>query len=94
MKIGTTKKKQWEILTVKELGQNAGEARPDTRQIVLLERDKDKVSTLFHEMLHCASFDYELNLTETQVRGIEKWFAKIHERHDLLAIFQAFSTHE
>lgn len=92
MKIGITKKKQWEIVQAKELGPNSGEARPDTRQIVLLENDKNKVSTLFHEMLHCASFDYDLNLTETQVRGIEKWFEKIHKRHSIIDVLSAFKN--
>ena len=90
MKIGISKKKEWEIVEVKELGTNAGEARPYTRQIALLQSDKEKVSTLFHEMLHCASFDYELGLTENQVRGIEKWFKKVNDRQDLVTIFAAF----
>jgi len=33
---------------------------------------KETVHTLFHEMLHCISYEYDANLTENQVRKLEK----------------------
>lgn len=51
-----------------------GEARPDTRQIVIStnQSDKEKLMTAFHEYIHFLSFDYNINLTENQVLALEK----------------------
>jgi hypothetical protein len=85
----------WEIVTAKHLPGNDGETRFHEgtmvpRQIVLTENDPDMRYTLLHELLHAASFDQNLGLTEKQVLGIEKWFKKL-ERHnklgDLLDIY-------
>lgn len=48
---------------------------PDgTRQILLADRlsAKELEITLFHELCHAISFEYEVNLTEKQVLKLEK----------------------
>jgi len=51
-----------------------GETRFDRKQIVLKDDQphKEKVHTYLHELLHAVSEEYEVNLTETQVRALEK----------------------
>jgi len=51
-----------------------GETRFDVKQIVLKDNQphKEKVHTYLHELLHAISEEYEIGLTETQVRLLEK----------------------
>ena len=75
MKIKTGHRRYWEVLEAYELG-NLGESRPNERQIVLAKDDKERSYTLIHELIHCASFDEEIELTENQVRLLELWIKK------------------
>jgi hypothetical protein len=38
---------------------------------------KEAVLTFFHEVLHCISYEYKVNLTEKQVLAMEKGFKDI-----------------
>jgi len=51
-----------------------GETRFDRKQIVLKDDQphKEKVHTYLHELLHAISEEYEVGLTESQVRALEK----------------------
>lgn len=51
-----------------------GETRFDTKQIVLKDNQppKEKIHTYIHELLHAISEEYEVGLTETQVRALER----------------------
>lgn len=51
-----------------------GVMRPDLKQITPLEgmTPKNKTLTYLHEVTHAFSEEYDLGLTETQVRKIEK----------------------
>lgn len=57
-----------------------GETRFNSSQIVLkMDKDnKEVVHTFFHELLHAASEEYDVGLTEKQVKKLEKsltdWF--------------------
>jgi Zn-dependent peptidase ImmA (M78 family) len=58
-----------------------GETRYEARQIVLNnnEKPKDSVHTYWHEFLHATGHEYEANLTEKQVRALEKSFNAFRE---------------
>lgn len=58
-----------------------GETRFDPQQIVLNNNqpDKEAIFTLWHEMCHALSEEYETNLTENQVISVEKWFPAVRE---------------
>lgn len=67
----------YEILQAHNLdeGKTYGECRPDPRQIVLEEEQpqKEKISTLVHELLHAITNEYDdITLTENEVRILEK----------------------
>lgn len=51
-----------------------GETRFDVKQIAIKDEQppKEKVHTYLHELLHAISDEYEVGLTETQVRALEK----------------------
>lgn len=51
-----------------------GETRFDVKQIAIKDDQppKEKVHTYLHELLHAISDEYEVGLTETQVRALEK----------------------
>ena len=54
-----------------------GESRfQDTKQIVININQpiKEAVHTYFHELLHVLSYEYDADLTEKQVRSLEKGF--------------------
>lgn len=53
-----------------------GETRFDPRQIIIKngQSNKEMIHTLWHEALHAISDETEANLTETQVRALEKAF--------------------
>ena len=85
----------WEIVTVKELPENDGETRFNSgalvpRQIALCETDEEMRYTLFHELIHAASFDERLGLNEKQVLGLERWFKKFEKNHDLSELLDAY----
>jgi hypothetical protein len=51
-----------------------GETRFDPKQIVIKDGQppKEKVHTYIHELLHAISEEYEVGLTENQVRSLER----------------------
>jgi len=51
-----------------------GETRYDTKQIILKtgQSNKECVHTYLHEVDHARSFEYKVNLTENQVRALER----------------------
>jgi Zn-dependent peptidase ImmA (M78 family) len=57
-------------------GRLYGITRFDPNQIIIntQQSDKEAVLTYFHEALHAFSDSYEVGLTETQVRKLEKAF--------------------
>jgi len=76
-KVQITSKVFYEILSSPRIvgGEDCyGVMRPDVKQIVLLDgmKPKNRITTYLHEVIHAFSNEYDLNLTETQVRGIEK----------------------
>lgn len=58
-----------------------GITRYNPRQIVINNKqgDKETILTYFHEFLHGLSEDYEVVLTENQVRKLEKCFPYMYE---------------
>ena len=67
---------EYEILYTNDFkdGETLGETRLNTKQIVLKtnETDKETVHTYIHECLHAVSEEFDVGLTETQVRKLEK----------------------
>lgn len=53
-----------------------GETRFDPNRIIIKnnESDKETAFTFYHEFLHALSDEYGVNLTETQVKALEKSF--------------------
>lgn len=51
-----------------------GSCDPNKRVIIISpnQSDANKQKTWLHELSHCLSFEYDLNLTEKQVQGLEK----------------------
>ena len=51
-----------------------GETRFDRKQIAIKDEQppKEKVHTYLHELLHAISEEYDVGLTENQVRSLEK----------------------
>jgi len=70
------KQAEYEILYTEEFkdGRTLGETRFNTKQIVLKtnETDFETFHTYIHEVLHAVSDEYDINLTEKQVRKLEK----------------------
>jgi len=60
--------------TIKNDTDVLGETRFDPKQIVIKtnESPKETVHTYVHEILHAISAEYDVNLTEAQVRKLEK----------------------
>lgn len=58
-----------------------GETRFEPQQIVLnsSQSDKDSVHTFVHEYYHAISEELGANLTESQVRALEKGFPALRE---------------
>lgn len=73
--INVGNKVDYEIVSIDEFkdGETRGEARFETKQIVLLNsmKPKEKVSTLLHELYHIYSEETGIDLTEKQVLGLE-----------------------
>lgn len=77
MKFKTGSRRFWEVVEAPELEGAWGETRPESRQIVLKKDDPERLYTLIHEIIHAASFDEKLDLTEKQVLGLERWAKKL-----------------
>ena len=75
-RVQVTRKSFYEICYVDSfVDENVlGETRFDRKQIVIKDdqHPKEKVHTYIHELLHAISAEYEVNLTENQVRALEK----------------------
>lgn len=74
--VKTKSKRDYEVTFIdqfKDLKQ-LGECRQDPPQIVIKtgQSSKEEYSTFIHEVLHALSFDYDINLTESQVLKLEK----------------------
>ena len=74
--IQVTKKARYEVVwTDGFLDPNVmGETRFDPNQIVIKNNlsPKETVTTYIHEVIHAISNEYDVGLTETQVRALEK----------------------
>jgi hypothetical protein len=70
------KQSEYEIVWVEDFkdGKTLGETRFNTKQIVLKtnETDNETFHTYVHEVLHAVSDEYDIGLTEKQVRKLEK----------------------
>lgn len=79
-------KSKYELLYTDDFkdGKTLGETRWDPKQIVLMNGrpDKETVHTVFHECIHAISYEYGVNMTETQVLAFEKALP------DLIRLFQ------
>jgi len=81
-KLQLNKKSSYEVLW--DMDKNSptlGLLRIEEKQIVLnhTQDDKEAVHTYFHEVLHALSVEYDVDLTEKQVRALEKglyWLIK------------------
>lgn len=73
MILRTKHNKKWECLEIEELDDGAalGHCRPDTRQIIISKKSKDKWRVFLHEAIHAINFDYEIGLTENQTLKLE-----------------------
>lgn len=71
-------KVEYEVLWANDLvsGQNYGETRFESKQIVLKADmgPKLKVETFFHEYLHAIGFEYGVDLPEKTVLDMERTF--------------------
>lgn len=72
-----SRKGKYEVVwtdTIKNDTDVLGETRFDPKQIVLKndQSPKETVHTYIHEVLHAVSAEYDVNLTEAQVRKLEK----------------------
>lgn len=75
--VQVSRKGKYEVLwtdKIKEDDRTLGETRFDPKQIVIKtgQTYKESVSTYLHEFLHAVSEEYEVGLTEKQVRALEK----------------------
>lgn len=86
VKIG---KNTYEILYISEFPKDhkqLGESRfGDNKQIIinLNQPIREAVHTYFHEILHIMSFEYDANLTENQVLGLEKGLKDLLKKDNL-----------
>lgn len=68
----------YEILYVDDFldGKTLGEMRPETKQIVIRNKQtpKNTVITFLHELSHAVSNECDLELTENQILKLEKSF--------------------
>ena len=57
-----------------------GETRWSPKQIAIKteEPDKETVHTFFHEAIHAISHEYDVNLTETQVKQLELAYSDMY----------------
>lgn len=66
----------YEVVWVESFKDNdtLGETRFDPKQIAIKlgQTNKETVATLFHEFFHAVSHEYDINLTESQVKSLEK----------------------
>lgn len=81
-KVRITRDTSYEILWVDDFhdeDDKYGETRLDDKQIVLNKNQSNKelVHTYYHELLHALSHEYDVGLTETQVRKLERSLAYI-----------------
>lgn len=72
-----SRKGKYEVVwtdTIKDDTDVLGETRFDPKQIVIKngQSPKETVHTYVHEILHAVSAEYDVNLTEAQVRKLEK----------------------
>lgn len=77
-------KRLYEVLFSDNIKDNAdvlGETRFDPKQIVLksAQGNKELIYTYYHEFLHAVSEEYGAELTESQVRSLEKSFPYMNE---------------
>lgn len=65
----------------KENERTYGITRFDPQQIILdsNQPDKEAVHTMYHEFIHALSAEYEIGLTEAQVRGMENTLVAMRE---------------
>ena len=75
---------RYEVLfsdNIKNDGDVLGETRFEPKQIVLKNNqgNKELIHTLWHEFLHAVSEEYRVELTESQVRALEKAFVATGE---------------
>ena len=65
----------------KEDQKTYGITRFDPKQIVINkdQGDNEAVHSFFHEFLHAYSHEYDANLTENQVRALERGFNRMFE---------------
>jgi hypothetical protein len=72
-----TAKRSYQVMFTDEFlndHQQLGECRFDPPQIVIKngQSEREKFGTYAHEAIHAASEEYDIGLTETQVRKLEK----------------------
>lgn len=75
--VQVSRKGKYEVLwtdLIKEDPNTMGETRFQPKQIVIktAQSHKESVSTYLHELIHAVSEEYEVGLTEAQVRKLEK----------------------
>lgn len=74
--VQVSKKGIYEVLYTDDFldGNTLGETRFNPKQIILKNgmSPKDTVTTFIHEIIHSFSNEYEANITESQVRALEK----------------------
>lgn len=82
--IRITHKKRYEVVWIDSFSDPkiVGETRFNPPQIVIKKDHGDEFMTFVHELLHAISNEYDLNLTENQVMGMElaiKRIAKLNK---------------
>jgi hypothetical protein len=85
--VHTGKKDRFEVVWVDDFvdGETFGETRFNPLQIAIKKNlsDKETVLTYLHEVIHAASYTHDINLTETQVRKLEKALIPLMKKDNL-----------
>lgn len=78
-KVRITSKVSYDVLSSTCIEPDLGRCDPNTRQIIINPNQSDKEAelTFLHEIIHAVSFEYEIELTESQVVLLEKGLSKL-----------------
>lgn len=78
-KVRVTSKVTYLVFQSDAIDPDLGQCNPNTKQIILNTKQSPKEIrlTYIHELLHALSFEYEINITESQVQKLENAIYKL-----------------
>ena len=88
-RVRITPKVSYEILFIERFDDDekcVGQTRYETKQIVIKKNESLSLTfrTVLHEIIHAINFEYELDLTERHVLGLEKGIFTVFRINKLL----------